>query len=247
MQIKLPSGVSASFHARAGSTMDLARSYDGAQGFPHWILAGTQSKARGRRGRSWLCPAGAFAASLVMQPRCTPAEAAQRSFVAACALRRALSSLVGAGALAQKWPNDVLLNGGKVAGILLESSGSGQLVDRLTIGIGVNLGPAPQDVAQASFPPIGVADVTGESLAPEAFLSILAAEFAAVEAILQQQGFAEIRAEWTAHAARLGEEITARTGREEIIGRFEGLDAQGNLLLLTGGGKRVIPAADIYF
>ncbi|MDO7700124.1 MAG: biotin--[acetyl-CoA-carboxylase] ligase family protein, partial [Planktomarina temperata] len=146
--------------------MDLARSYDGAQGFPHWILAGTQSKARGRQGRSWLCPAGAFAASLVMQPRCTPAEAAQRSFVAACALRRALSSLVGAGALAQKWPNDVLLNGGKVAGILLESSGSGQLVDRLTIGIGVNLGPAPQDVAQASFPPIGVADVTGESLAP---------------------------------------------------------------------------------
>ena len=69
--------------------MDLARSYDGAQGFPHWILAGTQSKARGRQGRSWLSPAGAFAASLVMRPRCTPAEAAQRSFVAACALLRA--------------------------------------------------------------------------------------------------------------------------------------------------------------
>ena len=227
--------------------MDLARSYDGAQGFPHWILAGTQSKARGRQGRSWLSPVGAFAASLVMQPRCPPAEAAQRSFVAACALRRALSRVVDEGALAQKWPNDVLLNGGKVAGILLESFGTGALVERLTIGIGVNLGHAPQDVAQASFPPIGVADITGQSVLPEAFLAILAAEFAAVEAVLQQQGFCEIRAEWMAHAARLGEDITARTGREEIIGRFEGLDVQGNLLLLTAGGKRVIPAADIYF
>jgi BirA family biotin operon repressor/biotin-[acetyl-CoA-carboxylase] ligase len=158
-----------------------------------------------------------------------------------------LASTVDAGALAQKWPNDVLLNGGKVAGILLESFGSGQLVERLTIGIGVNLGHAPQNVAQSSFAPIGVADVTGQSLLPDAFLSILAAEFAAVEAVLNHQGFAEVRAEWTAHAARLGENIIARTGREEITGRFEGLDAQGNLLLLTAGGKRVIPAADIYF
>ena len=227
--------------------MDLARSYDGAQGFPHWILAGTQTHARGRQGHSWLSPAGAFSASLVMQPRCPPSTAAQRSFVAACALRRALASVVDAGVLAQKWPNDVLLNGGKVAGILLESFGSGQLVERLTIGIGVNLGHAPQNVAQSSFAPIGVADVTGQSLLPDAFLSILAAEFAAVEAVLDHQGFAEVRAEWTAHAARLGENIIARTGREEITGRFEGLDAQGNLLLLTAGGKRVIPAADIYF
>ena len=58
--------------------MDLARSYDGAQGFPHWILAGTQTHARGRQGRSWLSPAGAFSASLVMQPRCSPSQAAQR-------------------------------------------------------------------------------------------------------------------------------------------------------------------------
>ena len=182
-----------------------------------------------------------------MQPFCPPAQAAQRSFVAACALRRALSRVVEVGALAQKWPNDVLLNGGKVAGILLESVGSGQLVDRLTIGIGVNLGHAPRDVAHASFQPIGVADVTGQSPAPEEFLAILAVEFSAVDDVLQQQGFCEVRAEWTAHAARLGEDITARTGREEITGRFEGLDAQGNLLLLTAGGKRVIPAADIYF
>ena len=166
-----------------------------------------------------------------------------------CGLRptAGLVSRSGGGALAQKWPNDVLLNGGKVAGILLESVGSGQLVDRLTIGIGVNLGHAPRDVAHASFQPIGVADVTGQSPAPEEFLAILAVEFSAVDDVLQQQGFCEVRAEWTAHAARLGEDITARTGREEITGRFEGLDAQGNLLLLTAGGKRVIPAADIYF
>jgi BirA family biotin operon repressor/biotin-[acetyl-CoA-carboxylase] ligase len=182
-----------------------------------------------------------------MQPNCPSTIAAQRSFVAACALRRALAIYVDPNLLVQKWPNDVLLQGGKVAGILLESSGSGLNVDRLTIGIGVNLGYAPKDVPDASFAPVGLADLTGQTVPVETFLEVLAAEFAAVEHKLVRQGFAEIRAEWTAQAARLGQVITARTNRETHKGYFEGLDEDGNLLLLTPSGKRVIPAADIYF
>ena len=247
LQINLPFGVSATIVDRANSSMDLARSYEGAEGFPHWILARAQTKARGRQGRSWLSGQGAFAASLVMQTNCPPAIAAQRSFVAACALRRALATYVDSNLLAQKWPNDVLLQGGKVAGILLESSGSGLSVDHLIIGIGVNLGYAPEDVPDASFTPVGLADVTGEVVPVETFLEVLAADFAAVEHKLVKQGFAEVRAEWTAHAARLGQVITARTTREIHKGNFEGLDENGNLLLLTPSGKRVIPAADVYF
>ena len=227
--------------------MDLARSYDGVAGFPHWIMARSQTQARGRQRRSWLSAQAAFAASLVMQPNCPPSMAAQRSFVAACALRRALATYVDANLLTQKWPNDVLLQGGKVAGILLESSGSGLNVERLTIGIGVNLGHAPKDVPNASFAPVSLADVTGQTVPVETFLEVLAADFAAVEFKLVKQGFADIRAEWTAHAARLGQVITARTSRETHTGIFEGLDQDGNLLLLTPSGKRVIPAADVYF
>ena len=227
--------------------MDLARSYDGVEGFPHWIMARSQTQARGRQRRSWLSAQGAFAASLVIQPNCPPSMAAQRSFVAACALRRALATYVDPNLLTQKWPNDVLLQGGKVAGILLESSGSGLNVERLTIGIGVNLGHTPKDVPNASFAPVSLADVTGQTVPVETFLEVLAADFAAVEFKLVKQGFADIRAEWTAHAARLGQVITARTSRETHTGIFEGLDQDGNLLLLTPSGKRVIPAADVYF
>jgi len=247
LQINLPNSVTATIVDQVNSTMDLARSYDGAKGYPHWIMARSQTQARGRHGRSWLSSDGAFAASLVMQPNCSFAIAAQRSFVASCALRRALSTYVDASSLAQKWPNDVLLNGGKVAGILLESSGSGFSVDRLTIGIGVNLGHAPADVPDASFAPVGLADVIHQTVPAEAFLEVLAAEFADVEHKLSTAGFGGIRAEWTDHAARLGEVITARTSKEVHTGSFEGLDETGNLILLTPEGKRVIPAADVYF
>ena len=247
LQINSPIRVNATIVGSASSTMDLARFYDGAKGYPHWIMARSQTQARGRQGRPWLSADGAFAASLVMQLNCPPRIAAQRSFVVACALRRALTAYVSPSLLAQKWPNDVLLNGGKVAGILLESSGAGDIVDRLTIGIGVNLGHAPKNVLDASFAPVGLADVIGQTILAEVFLEGLAEEFELLEKKFITDGFSGIRAEWTAHAARLGQVITARTSREVHIGSFEGLDDDGNLLLLTPGGKKVIPSADVFF
>ncbi len=106
---------------------------------PTWIMAKHQTAARGRRGRAWVVPEGNLSATLIFRPEATPAEAAKRSFLAANALYQALSIYVSADKLALKWPNDVLLYGGKVAGILLESAGRGPFVDWLSIGIGVNL------------------------------------------------------------------------------------------------------------
>ncbi|WP_083484342.1 biotin--[acetyl-CoA-carboxylase] ligase [Loktanella sp. 3ANDIMAR09] len=214
---------------------------------PTWIVADTQTASRGRRGRSWQSPVGNFAATLVYRPNCTPQQAGLRSFMAANALFEALAMSVDRTKLSLKWPNDVLLNEGKVAGILLESAGSGAYVDWLSIGIGVNLAEVPPGITDAAFAPVSLAGEGGAPTDPMQFLARLAADFATQEAKLWECGFDIIRADWLRHAARLGEVITARSTRSELTGRFETIDADGNLVLITADGPQAIPAADIYF
>ena len=217
---------------------------------PEWILAHSQTAARGRRGRAWANPPGNFAATLVMHPTEPPETVAQRSFVAALALFDTLVGLTGrAEAFALKWPNDVLLNGGKVAGILLESIGSGQGVRHLAIGIGVNLAhaPSPDQVEPGALRPVALADETGVTVDPETCLAMLAPAYATWEQRFVTYGFAPIRQAWLARAARLGQPITARTPSETLAGTFETVDASGALVLKTATGRRAIPAAEVHF
>jgi BirA family biotin operon repressor/biotin-[acetyl-CoA-carboxylase] ligase len=213
---------------------------------PTWILAHKQTAPYGRRGRAWVNPDGNLSASLVMRPGGSVADAALRSFFMANALYEALALYSDRTKLALKWPNDVLLSGGKVGGILLESTGTAQAVDWLAIGVGVNLKAVPKDVRDAAFPPVALAD-HGDAVAPEEFLNALAANFATEEAIFAKLGFEVIRDNWLKRAARLGEVITARTARDEVTGTFESVDAQGNLILRTPKGAQAIAAADVYF
>jgi BirA family biotin operon repressor/biotin-[acetyl-CoA-carboxylase] ligase len=215
---------------------------------PTWIMAHRQTAARGRRGRTWENPEGNFAATFVYRPGGNPASAALRSFMAANALFEALAMKIDRDRLSLKWPNDVLLNGGKVAGILLESTGrAGGQVDWLAIGIGVNLVDVPRDVRDASFPPVSLAGEGGEACDVHEMLSMLASNMATEERIFAELGFGPIRENWLKKAARLGEVITARTAREEITGRFETVDEAGQLVLDTPKGRVTIPAADVYF
>ncbi|SDE01240.1 biotin--[acetyl-CoA-carboxylase] ligase [Limimaricola pyoseonensis] len=214
---------------------------------PTWIMAHRQAHGRGRRGRDWTSPEGNLAATLVFRPEATPHEAAKRSFAAAVALFEALSIYVDRTRLSLKWPNDVLLDGGKVAGILLESAGQGPYVDWLAIGIGVNLATKPEGLRDAAFPPVAVADEGGPQVDPEEFLTVLADAYATEEGKLDAFGFRRMREDWLRHAARLGEVITARTGRDEVTGVFETVDEDGNLVLSTPQGRRVISAADVFF
>ncbi|TAG09242.1 MAG: biotin--[acetyl-CoA-carboxylase] ligase, partial [Rhodobacterales bacterium] len=111
---------------------------------PTWISAGLQTAGRGRRARPWDSPLGNLYATLVLKPVEQPETVALRSFAAALALRDACVALTGLpDSFALKWPNDVLLNGGKLAGILLESAGLGTASPVLCVGIGVNLIAAP--------------------------------------------------------------------------------------------------------
>ncbi len=214
---------------------------------PTWIMARRQTNAKGRRGRTWLGGDGNLAATLVYRPWCTPAQAAARSFMAATALLESLALYIDRDCLALKWPNDVLLNGGKVAGILLESASSGApLVDWLSVGVGVNLAKSPHD-PRTEFPPVSLRGEGGEEVAPEEFLTVLAGHFATQEGKLAAMGFPRIREDWLANAARLGEIVTARTSTREITGVFETVDMAGNLVLRVEGREVLIPAADVYF
>ncbi|MFW2541763.1 biotin--[acetyl-CoA-carboxylase] ligase [Primorskyibacter sp. 2E107] len=212
---------------------------------PEWILGLRQTAARGRRGRAWVNPPGNFAASLVMRPSEAPEVVALRSFVASLALYDAVSAVVGdATGLALKWPNDVLLHGGKLAGILLES-----VAGHLVIGIGVNLIAAPgaELVEPEAVQPVSLLAETGRRVAPEALFEALAASYALREAAFVAYGFAPIREAWLSHAARIGEEIVARTGSSEHRGTFETVDERGNLVLKTSEARRAIAAADVFF
>jgi len=231
--------------ARVDSTMaEAARRLPTLAG-PEWILALRQEAGRGRQGRGWADPPGNFAATHVFRPAQGLPERALFSFVAALALDNALRDLgVPAARLSIKWPNDVLLDGGKLAGILLEGAG-----DHLSIGFGVNLAhaPDPADLVPGLHPPVALAAATGLRVPPEDLLARLAPAFARWRAQLDDYGFGPIRTAWLARAARLGAEIRARTAREEWRGTFETIDATGALVLKTAQGTRTIPAADVFF
>ncbi|MEM8850103.1 MAG: biotin--[acetyl-CoA-carboxylase] ligase [Pseudomonadota bacterium] len=211
---------------------------------PTWILARRQTAAHGRRGRPWSMLQGNFAASLAWRPGADPAAHALRSFVASLALHDALTGL-GVQGLSLKWPNDVLLDDRKLAGILLESPGDGLLV----LGIGLNLIATP-DAAHLepnAAAPISLLQATGLRLTPEAMLDTLAPAFAIRETQFETHGFAPIRTAWLTHAARRGDTIIARTMTGALTGTFDDVDENGHLILGTPDGPKPIPAADIFF
>jgi BirA family biotin operon repressor/biotin-[acetyl-CoA-carboxylase] ligase len=216
---------------------------------PAWILAGVQTAGRGRRARAWSSPAGNFHATLVFRPDATPAQAALHSFAASLALRDALGMLTGLpSAFTLKWPNDVLLNGSKLAGILLESASNGAKLTHLAIGIGVNLiaAPDPSQMDPDALPAVTLLAETGLRIAPETLLDHLAPAFASRAAQLAN-GFNQIRDDWLANAARLGQSIRARTTQQTSHGIFETINDTGALILRTPEGLLAIPAAEVFF
>ena len=214
-----------------------------------WLTATRQTASRGRRGRAWVAPEGNFYGTLSI-PTTSPETASLRSFVAALALHDALHAVMGDGpALALRWPNDVLVNGGKVAGILLESLTVQNRMWGVAVGIGVNLVAAP-DMAQVedgAVPPVSVKGESGADVSPDLFLAHLAPAFAHYDAQLVTYGFGPIRTAWLDKAARLGETITARLPSEDVKGRFDTVDEFGYLVLNTAKGPRRIAAADVFF
>ncbi len=210
------------------------------------VWAREQLAGRGRRGRGWASPPGNLYASLLLRPACPPARACQLNFVAAVALVEAVSSLLPAGAaVTLKWPNDVLVGGAKVSGILLEAAAAlDRSIDWLVIGIGVNVTSHPADTPY----PATSLQREGAASATAAVLEGFAERFLAWYETWRGQGFAPVRARWLASARGLGEPIEVRLEREILHGRFRDLDESGALMLdMRDGARRQITTGDLFF
>lgn len=245
-----PDGYSYDIREQVDSTLDEARRIAPGLSGPVWLLAMEQTSGRGRHGRVWRDPPGNFASALILRPKVPLEQVALHSFVAALALYDAFVAVsVPSEKVSLKWPNDVLLNGGKVAGILLESTGAGRGVSYLAIGIGVNLINTPriEDLEPGALHPVSLSGETGIHISPKAFLSALAIAFARYESLFVASGFEPIREIWLSRAARLGETIVARTPKRRISGIFETIDRTGSLIIATENGRESIAAAEIYF
>ena len=213
---------------------------------PLWILADRQTKGRGRRGREWQAPAGNLTATLLLRPDRPLAQCAQLSFVAALAAGEMITQHAPSVDVALKWPNDVLAQGRKIAGILLESAGNGPArPDWLAVGIGANLAAHP---AEVEFPATSLAALDVKVPGPKEALASLAAHWARWYEVWMERGFTPIRDAWLVRAAGLGTRIRARLADGETHGMFEGIDEGGALLLRENPARlRVISAGDVFF
>lgn len=208
---------------------------DGAIAEGDWLVALSQSQGRGRQGRQWTMLQGNFAGSTLVLLR--PGDPAPQtlSLVAGIALIEAVDIAVPGHSLLLKWPNDLLLDGGKLAGILLERSG-----ERIAIGIGVNLAAAPAVEGRQTAS-------LDRAIAPEAFAPLLAASFARWLERWRVSAAEELADAWLERAHPVGTSIKVHAdAARTVTGRFEGLASDGALLLRTDGGAiETIRAGDV--
>ena len=220
----------------------LARARAGERG-PLWITAATQSAGRGRRGSTWVSTPGNLFATLLLTEPSVPDIASQLSFVTALALHDAVAECAPqlGPLLKVKWPNDLLLGGAKLAGILIEAESNP--VCAVAVGIGVNCAAHPDDTP---YPATDMA-AAGALVAPAALLGVLSLAFVRRLAQWQRgQGFASVRADWLKRAAGLGQDIRVRLPERELSGRFQGLDDMGRLLLQAEGRVTPVTAGEVF-
>ena len=220
---------------------------------PTWITAKRQTAGRGRQGRVWSTGQGQnFAGTLLLDPACPPSQAAGLSFVTAVAVHDAVAQLIDDEALSVqlKWPNDVLINGAKISGILLESASSGTNISSgnipwLAIGIGINLAEHPEGTP---YPATSFAALGRSVPSPDEMLGALAHAFDHWLGVWRDAGFAPIRDRWLAVARGLHGPIRVRLPDGDLNGTFQGLDQDGALVLvLDDGSARQITAGDVFF
>jgi BirA family biotin operon repressor/biotin-[acetyl-CoA-carboxylase] ligase len=227
--------------AETGSTNDdlasLAR-----EGAPQgvWLRAGRQSGGRGRQGRGWHSPPGNLYASTIVRLRPADPPAPTLALVAAVALHEVASSFAVAGiAIEIKWPNDLLVAGAKLSGILLE-----RIDDAVVIGFGVNLADHPDEVDR---PAINMG-MLGGAPDPSRFLEALASSFERWVQRWRTEGLEPIRQSWLACAHPVGTALsTHMPSGARVDGLFDGLDECGALCLrLADGTRHVIHAGDVF-
>lgn len=212
------------------------------------VWAKEQTKGRGRMGRRFVSQRGNLFASLVLRPDCGVSQAAELSFVAALAVGDAIGSVAPPlFEVRYKWPNDVLLNDRKVAGILLESRLTpGGALDWLILGVGINIVGHPEET---SYPATNLRfEGANAEVTDIAVLQAFCRHFLSWTNRWLEDGFAPVRRGWRSHAKGIGEAVAVTLGAEKVKGVFRDVDEHGSLIVETeGGGRRAITAGDVHF
>jgi BirA family biotin operon repressor/biotin-[acetyl-CoA-carboxylase] ligase len=219
-------------HGDVGSTQDLARARARAGAGDVVVVARRQTAGRGRLDRAWTSPEGNLYASAVLPVDLPPRLLPCSSLVVAVALAEAIEDLGAVPRL--KWPNDLLLDGRKIAGILLELEAG-----HLLIGTGINI---------ATAPPLGTATslaAAGLATTPEALLRAYLPRLRARFSTLHEAGFAPIREAWLARAAGLGADLRVVRSGDVLLGRHGGIDETGALRVETPSGVVSVAVGDV--
>lgn len=220
----------------------------GAHGAVIW--AKEQTAGRGRMGRSWVSKTGNLYCSLLLKPPFSLEQSAQLSFLSAVAVVEALLPLVlDNKELRCKWPNDVLLDSKKIAGILLESfstvSESGVKEQWVVVGVGVNIEHFPENTL---YPTTCLRAAGVELVSAKIVLGRFVEQFIARYDQWVNEGFAPIRAQWLDYAHGIGASLTVRQGDEAEEGVFTGISETGELLLQCDDNRQVaIHSGDVFF
>ncbi len=219
---------------------NLVRSGDAGQ---VWIVADRQEGGRGRNGRVWVSERGNLYATLLLVDPCPVAKGPQLGFVTGLALRDALGDLTGLGdRLRLKWPNDALIDGAKLAGVLLEGAWTPAARYAISIGIGVNLATHPEGVAY----PTTDLEALGYRVEPSALIERFSDSMVSrLDQWRRGDDFEKTRKDWSSSAAGLNETISVTQDGKIVRGVFREIDREGRLVLDTAEGTEVIHAGDV--
>jgi len=223
---------------KLGSTSDEARRL-AAEGAPHGTVvhADEQTAGRGRMAHAWFSPPGNLYVSILLRTGQSPARTSELSFLTALAVADTVEALLPRQTRAMlKWPNDVLVSGAKIAGILLE-----QVDDATIVGIGLNVLEAPSNAAYKTTTIVangGIASVDGAR-------DILLGQFGRHLSVWRAEGFTPIREQWLGRSYPIGAAIRASSAGKPVAGHFAGLDLDGALLLDTPQGRQRLVAGDV--
>jgi len=235
------------FDETDSTNLQACRLGDEGEGEGLVVIAEQQTAGKGRMGRRWESPAGVnLYASILLRPPILPFEAPRLTFLSAVAVCRAIALTTDLKPTV-KWPNDVLIDGAKVAGLLNEMSAETDRVNYIVLGIGVNLNmTAEQFPADLRYPATSLALAAGRPVARLAFTRALLREIDRLYQIFLDSGSAPILAEWTGLCAMTGQPVQVDAGNNIISGTMAGLAEDGALLVRTAAGKiETVYAGDV--
>tara|TARA_E500000305_G_scaffold28357_1_gene21577 strand:- start:866 stop:1624 length:759 start_codon:yes stop_codon:yes gene_type:complete len=208
------------------------------------VWARSQNSGRGRLGRSWVSPEGNLYTTALLDPGVPLGRLQELSFVASLAVHDTVSGLLldPDTDLVLKWPNDVLLGGAKISGILTETRVRGDHVVAL-LGVGINLAHAPD---AARYPTTALADHLSAPLTVEELLDCYLKALSVRYGLWRSDGFAQIREAWALRSRWIGRKVSVENGELKIIGRYDGIEADGSMIVSgEGGEKHRISAGDV--